>query len=226
MYLLYLLLENPSQFIFDAGGNTQSVNGSCATGHCSSVTGNTCLDPTSSVLFDGIIPTLTGLNGNTWACQLLTMRTCTSFAVLSFDFTGTPNFVGLRRVEMVLFNCPQWDITFSSIQVVAGGSFIGAINPTVTSCDSLVRVCMPLNTNSVQTELTLNFITVDSSHWVHTAEVTFYGAGTCEPDTIITTPTAASTTQEMTTTGKLLQFTASLLLEYQIMNPTSKMPQH
>ena len=189
------------------------MNGSSATGHCSSVTDNTCLAPTSSVLFDGNIPTLTGLDGNMWASQLLTTRS--SITTLTFDFTGTPNFVGLRRVEMVLFNCAQWGISVSSIQVVAGGSFAGITIPTVTSCDSLVRVCIPLNTNSAQTQLILSFITVDSSYWVHIAEVTFYGAGTCEPDTTITTPTpppdttittpmAASTTQEITTTGKLL----------------------
>ena len=47
-----------------------SVNGSSATGHCSNVNSadhegiSTCADPTSSVLFDGVVPTLTGLDGD------------------------------------------------------------------------------------------------------------------------------------------------------------------
>ncbi len=52
---------------------------SSATGHCSDVSdsGRVCNTPRSSVLFDGI-PTLTGLDGNMWATQLLTLNTSTS----------------------------------------------------------------------------------------------------------------------------------------------------
>ena len=42
------------------------MNGSSSTGNCSNVsmasTMTTCLQPTSSVLFDGHVPTLTGLD--------------------------------------------------------------------------------------------------------------------------------------------------------------------
>ena len=41
------------------------VNGSSATGHCSNYANGACNDPASSVLFDGHIPTLTGLDGDT-----------------------------------------------------------------------------------------------------------------------------------------------------------------
>ena len=50
------------------------MNGSSATGHCSNYANGVCNDPASSVLFDGHIPTLTGLDGDTWASQLLTIQ--------------------------------------------------------------------------------------------------------------------------------------------------------
>ena len=70
------------------------MSGSSATGHCSSVSSDgvrsTCTDPTSSVLFDGVIPTLTGLDGDMWASQLLTLQRATSIrATVLFDFTNT-----------------------------------------------------------------------------------------------------------------------------------------
>ena len=64
-----------------------SDRGSSATGHCSNVSdsGRVCNTPRSSVLFDGI-PTLTGLDGDMWATQLLTLNTSTSSASIIFDF--------------------------------------------------------------------------------------------------------------------------------------------
>ena len=47
------------------------MNGSSATGNCSNYANGACNDP---VLFDGHIPTLTGLDGDTWASQLLTIQ--------------------------------------------------------------------------------------------------------------------------------------------------------
>lgn len=140
-----------------------------------------------------------------WATQLLTMRS--SLVRISNDFIGTPNFVGVGRVEMVLFNCEQWGISVRSLTLEMGGSLVGAANPTVTSCDSLVRVCMLVDIiNSPQTELILSFIPIGTNDWVHIAEVTFYGAGpTCPPDAIltaITTPIAV-TTPEMNATGTI-----------------------
>ena len=62
---------------------TVSINGSSVTGNCSSVTTfssrhnglSRCDVPTSSVLFDGNIPALTGLDGDMWASRLLTLQT-------------------------------------------------------------------------------------------------------------------------------------------------------
>lgn len=87
----------PSHFNFSTLG-VAAVNGSSATGGCSDVTlhldsFSTCANPTSSVLFDGIIPTLTALDGDAWASQLLILQEPIigrySF-VIDFDFTIIP----------------------------------------------------------------------------------------------------------------------------------------
>ena len=174
------------------------MSGSSATGHCSSVSStgvkSTCMNPTSSVLFDGVIPTLTGLDGDMWASQLLTLQTTTRKRVL-FDFTDTPGYVGLSgRLEVVMFNCPGKGISASTIRVSTSSS--PSVNPTplmvvnigITSCDSLVTVCTPISTT--QPSITLEFVISATSDMVYLAEVTFYqvsSASTCPPDTIITT---------------------------------------
>ena len=179
-------------------------NGSSATGHCSSVSSNgvtsTCTDPTSSVLFDGVIPTLTGLDGDMWASQLLTLPR--PIPSINIDITTS-----LSRVEVTMFNCPEWRISVQNISlrdndgIVIGSS--GDLN-SITSCDSLVRLCVPAT--AINPLVVLQFDLGTDSNWVHLAEVTFYNdSTTCPPDTLTTTemntakktsgPTA-STTQE------------------------------
>ncbi len=51
-----------------------SVNGSSEDGNCSLLATTTC-NETTSVLQDRIIPELTGLDGDIWASQLLTINT-------------------------------------------------------------------------------------------------------------------------------------------------------
>ena len=135
------------------------MNGSSATGNCSSVTTglgiglSRCDAPTSSVLFDGNIPTLTGLDGNMWASQLLTLeRTNSVRRDITFDFIATPGFIRVVKVELVIFNCPEWGISvqtvtlFTASSLSAFGSVVGTFNvPSITSCDSLVRICISQN---------------------------------------------------------------------------------
>ena len=175
------------------------MSGSSATGHCSSVSStggiSLCTDPTSSVLYDGVTPTLTGLDGDMWASQLLTLQTTTTRTFVIFDFTDTPGYVGLSgRLEVVMFNCPDMGISASTIRVSTSSSPLGStiplmgVNIVITSCDSLVRVCTPIATT--QPSITLEFIIGANSNMVYLAEVTFYAASsasTCPPDTIITT---------------------------------------
>ena len=192
----------PSSYI-TVDAQTVSVSGSSATGHCSSVSStgviSTCTDPTSSVLFDGVIPTLTGLDGDMWASQLLTLqRTTSARALVLFDFTGTPGYVGLSgRLEVVMFNCPDMGISASTIRVSTSSS--PSVNPTplkvvnigITSCDFLVRVCTPIAT--LQPSITLEFVIGATSDMVYLAEMTFYatdGTATTTPNT--TTPNATT----------------------------------
>ena len=147
------------------------MNGSSDTGHCSNVTvsnRNTlsrsrCDSPSTSVLFDGIIPTLTALDGNMWATQLLTLRS--SSGILSFPFSLNV----VRRVEVVMFNCPQWGISLQRVHI---GSNSFSILHNITSCDSLVRVCATVPRNS--TSMSLFFFPYTGSNWTHLAELTFY----------------------------------------------------
>ena len=105
----------------------------------------TCADPTSSVLFDdpGGMSILTGLDGDMWASQLLTIQTTALSTDIIFNFQNAPNFVRMERVEVVMFHCPQWGIGAQLIQVVELGSLTTNIIPSITSCDSLVRLCLP-----------------------------------------------------------------------------------
>ena len=85
-----------------------------------------CEAPTSSVLFDGNIPTLTGLDGDMWASQLLALqiRNPSRIEIIS-DFTGRS---GVERVELVMFNCPEWGIAVQVIGIWTATS----ISDTIT----------------------------------------------------------------------------------------------
>ena len=176
-----------------------AVNGSNSTGRCSlfirSTTRQTCATPTNSVLFDGNVPTLTGLDGDMWASRLLTINTTANTAEITFDFTNTPDYTGEVRVEVVMFNCSEWGISvrtillFSATSTSGSRNFLTSTSPNTASCDSLVRMCISHNVSSIRPVLTLVFIPSSTSNWVHLAEVTFYASSsTCQPDIIITLP--------------------------------------
>ena len=90
------------------------INGSSVTGHCEDAWQLlgvvTCNHPETSVLFDGNIPTLTGLDGDSWADQLLTLNT-SNMALLEEKDTHIqltfPSVQSRLRLEVVLFNCPE-----------------------------------------------------------------------------------------------------------------------
>ncbi len=88
-----------------------SVNGSSDDGNCNLIV-TTCNEPITSVLQDGIIPTLTGLDGDMWANQILTINIESDSSIIdetdiTFDFEATPGYVGVQKVEVVMFNCPE-----------------------------------------------------------------------------------------------------------------------
>ncbi len=119
----------PSSFHVTQGSE---VNGSSPVGNCTDVSlvqmigGNftqfLCSQPTSSVLFDGNIPTLTGLDGNMWARELLTLYTTGSS--VEVDLSGNKqDLVGVNRLEISMFNCPEWGIGAGSISFFNSESY-------------------------------------------------------------------------------------------------------
>ena len=186
----------PSNYFFPTA-ETVSVNGSSAIGNCSSVDAvgvrSRCDSSTSRVLFDGNIPTLTGLDGDMWASQLLTLEPTINIQTrreIILDFTETP---GVQRVQLVVFNCPEWGIAVQTIRLHAAQSIDVTTSlvatfpvPTITSCDSLVRIC--ISQFIVQPVIALEFIPPPGSTWTHLAEVTFHvsSGSICPPATIIT----------------------------------------
>ena len=195
MFYCPLCIVIPSHFNFSTLG-ILAANGSSATGHCSDVTLHlnalsTCSSPASSVLFDGVIPTLTALDGNTWARQLMILQR-PMFGSSSFNIYSSFTNARIRRVEVVLFNCPQWDIAVNRIAIrflYPGYSSFTYAYPTVFSCDSLVIVCIPLDPSLAPTGIRLDFDTYDRNneyYKVYLAEVSFYeNSSPCPPFTII-----------------------------------------
>ncbi len=145
-----------------------------------------------------------------WANQLLTINTGSPTTDITFDFQATPGYVGVERVEVVMFNCPEWGISVDSITLYGSTTttdienFLTTITPAITSCDSLVRVCISRSVSSTRTALTLRFHLSPASTWVHLAEVSFYGAGpTCPPDSILNQTSPFTTSGSDQSTPKL-----------------------
>ena len=126
---------------------------------------------------------------------------------IGFEFNGPVNFT---RVELDLFNCPEWGIAAQSITVYEFNfgilNFDAAIarrlnlvlgwtTTNSSSCTTIVRVLIPLlelpqnPTTSYVIDFTFdNTATSYSIQWVHTAEVRFLG----EEGTQCPTPTSTA----------------------------------
>ncbi len=197
MCLCFAIEPAPTSFNYSTLG-VLAANGSSAVGGCSNITTHpdrltTCNTPTSSVLFDGVTPTLTGLDGDTWASQLMILQRpefgYNSF-YLDFDFTGTRSgYAGVERVEVTIFNCPEWGTAVEYIQVrnftTSFFRTITTVYPTVFSCDSLLKVCIPAYATSPRMQL--YFDRYSSLHKVHIAEIAFYGVNAAPCDSLFTT---------------------------------------
>lgn len=118
-----------------------------------------------SNLVNGVCPALNAgsFSSSTWASGLVTLAMRRSAnqksSQIGFDF-GTN--VSLSVVELELFNCPAWGIGPASITVftirppfrvypqfdTSIANVVGSLNSTSmpSSCESLVRVCVPVDT--------------------------------------------------------------------------------
>ena len=157
-----------------------------------------CLNPTSSVVYDGHIPTLTGLKGNMWVSQLLTTN-----ASLEFEFSGTLKFITVR-VEMVVFNCPEWGISLLSVVALDASAIpLGFANPTLSS----------MHTSSQDTnKLALKLLMVEPTDWVHIAEVGIYAIGRTCPEDAPAIPTVAITAAATTPSATVATTTADVTI--------------
>ena len=178
--------------------HANSVNGSSSTGHCSSFddANQGCLDPTSSVLFDGQIPSLSesDLSGDTWASRLLTLSYSNKinvpysyiFVSVCFGCDGDPFPEFGLRAEFVMFNCPEWGISVQNIVQQDSDSFNldlqSGLSPGITSCDSLVSVCTRLRSTGALGIVHLYFLSFDEPSHIHLAELRFYNdSDACPP---------------------------------------------
>ena len=183
------------------------MNGSLPSAGCTAKNGSICnlQDGGTSVLVDNTILPLSGLGGDQWARDLYTVERRSSISI-GFDF-GTP--VQVRRVELVLFNCQQWSIRASEIEIKtnesavnfphSGGAIIGKRNNyDKNSCENVYRVCVSLSGAQAPIYYIV-FPRTAGSDWVYLAETIFYNdTSTCGNDTLVTepvTPPIATTTE-------------------------------
>lgn len=129
---------------------------------------HTCVEPTTSVLCDGVIPTLSDFSGHTWASQLLTVAYGLGISVDGIWFELGYN--GVTKLEVVLFSCPEWGISSDlNIQIVvrelSGLKNIASKHVDLTSCESLVRVCIPVHTQNPN--INLRFFGGLGIKWLH-----------------------------------------------------------
>ena len=218
LVVFYLCLVTFTPVVLPAivsSNHTVSVNGSFPLGQCSSHVDIEmtlfCTEPVSNVLFDGVISKLTGLDGDMWASQLLTLEKRVDDPVLVFlTFATAPISAAVQRIEMVMFNCPQWGVSVQEIVItrfpdsdlsISNSNQPFTTSVDITSCDSLVRVCISVSTDAPRL-LTVGFTQDSKSSWVHLAEVKVYNDNfICPPDAVVDATIllpAATTSDEST----------------------------
>ena len=204
--------------------NPLSLDGSSDSGNCSSFVitreGQTCNTPRNSILFDGVIPSLTGINNSMcWASQLLVLQrtiTITFTFTQPMDVNGTDiRYPGVGTIEIVMFNCPSRQVGAPAILILDGIANKITILRQITirqhtSCDSLVRICVHYTTGV----RVIGLAFVDPLNYIYLAEVTFYinrnprcRVGPVDTSTTSTTPTCSSTTTHTANTEGIIYVT-------------------
>ena len=192
----------------------QSLFGSSVSGSCSliSQTNNEICDGTS-VLNDGFIPALSGVNdqGSQWADELFTMRRSgTDQLIVSFKVPR----INHNRVELTIFNCPQLGIYAPQVMVYIDSelrivrpddSIFGILmvaNMTLpnVNCEHLWKFCVQFSSGTNTPNFNLVFPYQNNSDSVFLGEVTFLNDPSinpqCSPPELITmqvTPEPSST---------------------------------
>ena len=181
------------------------VYGSQSNGNCTNVSQSLNGIPVcagTSVLNDGIIPTLDGISSNetsSWATELFTLSGENGRIILSFEVDSMDH----DHMELAVFNCPDTGINSSMVDIYFDSSFrpdrISMNQPlgnfstesqlVGTSCDHLFVFCVKYNT-SVDAPSPTHYINLvfprasqTESKYVFLGEVTFLKGGDkpCDP---------------------------------------------
>ena len=192
-----------------------SANGSSATGHCSfgSTTNgrSICFTAESSVLLDGIVPSLVaGLNHDTWASDLLVFNTSNT-VLMEFNFSARRR---MMEVEVILFNCKDWGIEVQVIRLLTSELLLLGVldTSTITSCRFLTTFCLRIPETYLHS-VTLQFVP-GPAHKVILAEIKLLTIddGSCDPTTTTLDPTATFPTDPPLTSACTLLLLIFLLL--------------
>ena len=191
-----------------------SLNGSHEGGGCSITMyrdGDFCMAPTSSVLFDGVIPIIN--NSTMWAGQLLTLFSMPSHFAISITFKFMPP-TGVSGIEIVMFNCPSRYHTITTGIVVKGNEIVlQEFNITgYTSCDHVIRICTSDGFSTSSNNIKIEFIREKGSlvYYLYLAEITFYSTSDYQcpvgPTTSSTSPRRNSTATTFTKNTSMLTY--------------------
>ena len=178
--------------------------GSPVNGGCSSIseTDSEICNGTS-VLNDGVLPALSGVSSDPasqWANELFTMnRSGTDRIDVSVQLP--PDNINYDRVELSVFNCPQWGIYAPQVMVYATGSLNGTIlqlfadaTLSAESCGYLLKFCVSFNGATSIPYLNLVFPYQNNSNFVFLGEITLVGdTSPCAQPELITSRIAPQT---------------------------------
>ena len=165
------------------------IFGSQNNGNCSDVSVSLVGSPVCagrSVLNDGIIPPLAGVNSSSaWASKLFTLNGIRGRIALSFEVDSESH----DCMELAVFNCPEMRISLPSFSVYFDESFRpdrndGMLRTLIMesqamniSCDQLLVFCVKYNMTQPPTRfINLVFLKSNSDH-VFLGEVTFLSGG-------------------------------------------------
>ena len=178
------------------------MNGGCS---LISETNNEICNGTS-VLNDGVLPALSGVSSDPasqWANELFTMNRAGTDRILVSVQLPSGNFVH-DRVELSLFNCPQWGIYAPQVMVY----FTSSLNSTNLlliadatlsdeSCEYLLKFCVPFNQAISNPNLNLVFPYQNNSNFVFLGEITLVDdTSPCDQPELIASRIAPQTSTE------------------------------
>ena len=173
----------------------ESVNGSSVDMGCTSslVNSSGVMECDGcSYLTDGVSPDI-DTSTSDWPTQLVTVRRNEGTPILDYSHVlltfAFDTAVSLTGIEMDLFLCPDWNIGAPSVYVYldpeynlvyhSGLQFVGPVNPSQSSCNSLSTFTFARNslvTGSYHTvHILVDLSQHDSIEWVHVGEVKFFG---------------------------------------------------